>query len=103
MCKDKHDYFQDDIFPLRDSIFENVPVSIPFAYSKLLEHEYGAHALTNFRYANHVFDGEKMEWVPVECVLPSADLSASADAACFVQSSESRPPSRTTSGLKTFQ
>lgn len=63
MCKDKHNYLYDDIFPLRESFFENVPVRIPFAYSELLQQEYGVHALTKMRYAHHVFDEEKLKWV----------------------------------------
>ncbi|KAJ6190663.1 hypothetical protein N7519_000684, partial [Penicillium mononematosum] len=46
MCKDKHHYEESDIFPLRDSLFEGVPVKIPYAYTYLLEEEYGPKALT---------------------------------------------------------
>lgn len=34
-----------EIFPLRDSIFENRPVKIPYSYSWLLEEEYGKASL----------------------------------------------------------
>lgn len=65
MCKDKHHYLEKDIFPLRESVFENMPVKIPFAYSALLEEEYGPKALTRTNFENHHFDQDKMEWIPV--------------------------------------
>ncbi|KAJ4504224.1 mannosyltransferase [Exophiala dermatitidis] len=46
MCKDKHHYLEQDIFPLRDSFFEGIHVKIPFEYAALLEQEYGEKALT---------------------------------------------------------
>nr|POE62961.1 protein mnn4 [Quercus suber] len=36
MIKDNHHYVYDDIFPLRDSIFEGCIVKIPFAYPEIL-------------------------------------------------------------------
>ncbi|TLD23484.1 putative mannosylphosphorylation protein [Venturia nashicola] len=63
-CKDQHNYRAEDIFPLRDSHFENTPVKIPYAYTELLEVEYGPQALTETKFEHHTFDEEKMEWVP---------------------------------------
>ncbi|KAI9801840.1 MAG: hypothetical protein M1833_002154 [Piccolia ochrophora] len=45
-CKDKHEYKESDIFPLRSSLFEGMPVKVPYAYTKLLTQEYSAKALT---------------------------------------------------------
>jgi len=64
MCKDRHHYLEKDIFPLRESIFENTPVKIPYAYTELLEEEYGAKALVMKNFQNHYFDSQKMEWLP---------------------------------------
>jgi phosphorylcholine metabolism protein LicD len=64
MCKDKHHYLEKDIFPLRETVFENVTVKVPYAYTELLEEEYGAKALTQRVFEGHEFDSEKMEWVP---------------------------------------
>jgi phosphorylcholine metabolism protein LicD len=64
MCKDKHEYMAQDIFPLRDSTFEDTPTKIPYAYAELLEREYGPKALTNKQFHQHNFDSEKMEWIP---------------------------------------
>jgi len=65
MCKDKHHYMYEDIFPLRQSTFEDVPVNIPWAYSDLLIEEYGQKALTRQTFENHHFDQETMEWIPM--------------------------------------
>lgn len=62
MCKDGHRYLvglrsnqndsdrshlqENDIFPLRDSLFENTPVKIPYEYTKLLQAEYGEKSMT---------------------------------------------------------
>lgn len=46
MCKDKHHYEESQIFPLRGSYFEGVPVKIPYAYAELLQEEYGPWSLT---------------------------------------------------------
>lgn len=47
MCKDRHNYEQDQIWPLRESYFEDVPAKIPYAYVQLLQEEYGSKSLTN--------------------------------------------------------
>jgi hypothetical protein len=64
MCKDLHWYRERDVYPLRDSIFEGVRVKIPFAYSELLEEEYGAKSLSRTRFEGHSFDAARMEWIP---------------------------------------
>ena len=46
MCKDKHHYLEKDLFPLRDSIFEGIPVKIPYEYTWLLTEEYGKKSMT---------------------------------------------------------
>jgi hypothetical protein len=70
MCKDQHTYLVKDIFPLRDSIFEGMPVKVPYAYAELLEAEYGSQSLTNAEYEGHVFSQETMEWKPREGTSP---------------------------------
>lgn len=65
MCKDEHHYLEDQIFPLRDSTFERMPVKIPFSYAELLQNEYGPGALTRKTFHGHHFDESIMEWVPL--------------------------------------
>lgn len=66
MCKDGHNYLEQDIFPLRMSTFENVPAKIPYAYSELLEEEYGRASLTKTSYEGHLFDSKTQVWVPLK-------------------------------------
>lgn len=63
-CKDGHTFRDTWIFPLRDTVFEDTPVKIPFEYANLLESEYGKKSMTNKDYHDHLFDDDRMEWVP---------------------------------------
>ena len=47
-------YQEPDIFPLRDSVFEDTPVKIPFQYAWLLEEEYTKESLTRTEYERSV-------------------------------------------------
>ncbi|KAF7509766.1 hypothetical protein GJ744_007461 [Endocarpon pusillum] len=62
MCKDKHHYFEKDIYPLRDSFFEGFPVKVPFEYGWLLEEEYGRKALTVTQYEHHWWNETSELW-----------------------------------------
>ncbi|KAJ5374020.1 hypothetical protein N7517_006026 [Penicillium concentricum] len=62
MCKDKHNYDESDIFPLRDSLFEGVPVKIPYAYTYILEEEYGPRALTRTSFYGYIFNERTRIW-----------------------------------------
>jgi len=66
MCKDKHHYLEKDIFPLRESIFEDTPVKIPFAYVEVLEAEYGKKSLTTTTFEKHKWNQDKLEWEPIQ-------------------------------------
>ena len=49
---DPDNYYQgQDLFPLRDSLFEGQRVKIPYAYAKLLTMEYGKASLTKTKYS----------------------------------------------------
>jgi len=61
-CKDGHEYEEADIFPLRQSIFENQLVNIPYSYPWLLQEEYGRTSLTRTAFQNHIFNTQSMEW-----------------------------------------
>lgn len=64
MVKDNHHYMFNEIFPLRESTFEDTPVKIPYAYADLLLEEYGPDALTRKDFEHHHFDQERLEWIP---------------------------------------
>ena len=74
MCKDKHRYMEQDIFPLRDSVFEGLPVKVPYAYTGLLEEEYGPKSLTKTDFLGHHFDSEKMQWIQTNIQPEKEDL-----------------------------
>lgn len=65
MCKDKHHYLEQDIFPLRISTFEGVPAMIPYAYSELLEEEYGRSSLTQASFEGYTFSSALKMWRPL--------------------------------------
>lgn len=65
ICKDNHRYVRSDIYPLRDSTFENVSVKVPFSYAKLLEREYGKGAIMQKKYDDYVFDDGLRAWIQV--------------------------------------
>ncbi|KAF2006332.1 putative mannosylphosphorylation protein, partial [Amniculicola lignicola CBS 123094] len=64
MCKDKHHYLERQIFPLRESTFEGIPVKIPYSYTELLKEEYGEESLVKTEYGGHKFVKDRMEWIP---------------------------------------
>lgn len=66
MCKDKHRYLEKDIFPLRNTTFENMPAKVPSAYTKVLVEEYGASSLKDTIYKDHRFDVDLQEWLPFQ-------------------------------------
>lgn len=68
MCKDKHWFWEGSIYPLRDSLFENIPVKVPHSYTELLEEEYGPASLTKTMFQGHKFDSSKMDWIPIAYV-----------------------------------
>jgi hypothetical protein len=46
-CKNFHDYYVRDLYPMRESMFEGVSARIPYAYDQILVEEYRAQALVN--------------------------------------------------------
>ncbi|KAI9773755.1 MAG: hypothetical protein M1835_006105 [Candelina submexicana] len=65
MCKDEHHYLEKEIFPLRQSLFEDSHVLVPYAYVRILQEEYGNKALTNTKFQRLV------SFYPIILVLPS--------------------------------
>lgn len=62
MCKDYHNFDESEIYPLRNTYFEGVPAKIPYAYTKLLQDEYGPKALTKTNYQGHQFNEKTSVW-----------------------------------------
>lgn len=64
MVKDNHHCYYDDIFPLRQTVFESLPAKVPYGYGDILIEEYGENALSQIIFENHVFDREGNIWAP---------------------------------------
>ncbi|MCJ1434511.1 hypothetical protein MMC27_003880 [Xylographa pallens] len=76
-CKDKHHYLEQDIFPLRESVFEDTPVKVPFQYAWLLEEEYSKASLTRTEFESHQWNATTMEWEPIKSVPLYNDFESS--------------------------
>ncbi|EED16702.1 mannosylphosphorylation protein (Mnn4), putative [Talaromyces stipitatus ATCC 10500] len=63
MCKDSHRFQENEIFPLRRTVFEGVPAKVPYAYTKLLADEYGEKSMTNPRFNGYTFSEEFQQWI----------------------------------------
>ena len=63
MCKDLHTYMYEDIFPLRETVFEGAAARIPFAYADVLTEEYGSESLSKTEFNQHKFDTVLQEWI----------------------------------------
>lgn len=68
IVKDKHHYMLDDIYPLRESTFEGIPVRVPYAYPEVLTEEYGNEALSGTNHEHHRYDVQKQTWIPQKVV-----------------------------------
>lgn len=52
-CKNRHNYRLRDLYPMRESMFEGVPASIPYAYHQILMEEYMLQALVNITHKGY--------------------------------------------------
>lgn len=67
-CKNFHRYRMSELYPLRESIFEDFPAKIPFAYGEILAVEYERDALYRTEWEGHRWNPNNKEWeiVPSE-------------------------------------
>lgn len=63
VCKDLHQYNEEDIFPLRRTVFEGVPAKVPYAYTRLLTLEYGPRSMTNAHFNGYDFSEAEERWI----------------------------------------
>ncbi|KAF2128885.1 hypothetical protein P153DRAFT_263385, partial [Dothidotthia symphoricarpi CBS 119687] len=64
-CKNYHHYKTDEIYPMRETMFEGVPAKVPYAYDSILVAEYRESALVNTNFNGHLWSAEKREWVKI--------------------------------------
>ncbi|KAL3481874.1 LicD family-domain-containing protein [Aspergillus californicus] len=67
-CKNYHKYMINDIYPLRQSTFENVAAKVPYSFEAVLTDEYHAKALTEPHHHNHTFVPDLHEWISDEVI-----------------------------------
>lgn len=53
-CKNYHRYATDDLYPMRETMFEGVPAKVPYSYDKILTEEYKKSALVNTNFNGYV-------------------------------------------------
>lgn len=53
-CKNFHRYRTRDLYPMRETVFEGVPASVPYSFDKILTDEYTQRALTRTTYQGYV-------------------------------------------------
>jgi len=74
-CKNYHNYRLEDIYPLRESVFERTIAKVPYNYKTILAEEYsqrslvlaaweGYHPVRYIINIRHVWDREISEWIP---------------------------------------
>ncbi|KAI5841793.1 LicD family-domain-containing protein [Morchella snyderi] len=61
-CKNYHRYKPEDIWPLRDTMFEGVPAKIPYNFDEILMKEYKAKALVVTEYEGHRWNTHTKTW-----------------------------------------
>ncbi|KAK4122947.1 hypothetical protein N657DRAFT_552654, partial [Parathielavia appendiculata] len=62
-CKNFHWYKMEELYPLRETVFEGVKAMVPREFEKVLVDEYGAKSLVVTEWEGHHFDAELKEWV----------------------------------------
>ncbi|CAA9963946.1 hypothetical protein CFE70_007408 [Pyrenophora teres f. teres 0-1] len=68
-CKNYHIYRTDELYPMRETMFEGVPAKVPYNYDKILEDEYGKEALINTEFGGHRWDAQLKQWVKTQDTL----------------------------------
>lgn len=62
-CKNYHRYRTNDLWPMRETIFEGVPAKVPYSYNGVLAHEYGEKALAIDEFRDHKWSSMDRVWV----------------------------------------
>lgn len=65
-CKNYHRYRTDEIYPLRETMFEGVMAKVPYSYDKILTDEYQETALVNTQFNGHEWNPNAKIWEKTE-------------------------------------
>ncbi|KAF3000821.1 hypothetical protein E8E13_006620 [Curvularia kusanoi] len=61
-CKNYHRYKTDELYPLRETMFEGVVAKVPYSYDKILTDEYHESALVNTQFNGHEWNPTARVW-----------------------------------------
>lgn len=62
-CKNNHRYDEDNIWPLRETLFEGIVTTVPNRYEAILIREYGSRALSSTKYHGHEWSTAERGWI----------------------------------------
>lgn len=62
-CKNEHRYRTQDLYPMRETLFEGVMTKVPYAYVRVLSEEYQEKALVVTEYEGHRWNSSSMLWM----------------------------------------
>ena len=62
-CKNYHRYRTRDLWPMRESLYEEFVAKVPYAYERILSEEYGEKSLVVDEYEGHLWDSVDHVWV----------------------------------------
>jgi flagellar biosynthesis GTPase FlhF len=61
-CKNYHRYRTDELYPLRETMFEGAVAKVPYSYDKILTDEYRESALVNTQFNGHEWNPNAKVW-----------------------------------------
>ncbi|OIW27506.1 hypothetical protein CONLIGDRAFT_435014 [Coniochaeta ligniaria NRRL 30616] len=62
-CKNFHRYRTRDLYPMRETEYEGVAATVPYAFERILIEEYGTKSLVTTEWGGHKWDPALKEWV----------------------------------------
>ncbi|KAJ4369588.1 mannosyltransferase [Neocucurbitaria cava] len=62
-CKNYHYYKTDELYPMRETMFEGVMAKVPYNYDKILTDEYSENALILTEFNGHNWNRDLKAWV----------------------------------------
>ncbi|KAJ4310465.1 mannosyltransferase [Neodidymelliopsis sp. IMI 364377] len=68
-CKNYHRYRTDELYPMRETMFEGVMAKVPYSYDKILTDEYKESALVNTQFNGHEWNPNAKIWEKTEDTL----------------------------------
>ncbi|CAO2648226.1 Nn.00g074930.m01.CDS01 [Neocucurbitaria sp. VM-36] len=72
-CKNYHFYKTEDLYPMRETMFEGVMAKVPYQYDKILTDEYTENALISTEFHGHRWNLEFKAWVKNEQTMKRED------------------------------